>query len=130
MSDKHTERHDNELKNIRRVFKSLKFKYVSDINISTGKGGGDIDLVCYDSKTLFYIELKNGETRIKENFAGFLMKRNSDTHFLKNNYQKTKKLEWNRADVKYFFLFQTPSKEQKKFLENSLTNNQTTKIFL
>ena len=127
MSDKHTERHDNELKNIRRVFKSLKFKYVSDINISTGKGGGDIDLVCYDSKTLFYIELKNGETRIKENFAGFLMKRNSDTHFLKNNYQKTKKLEWNKADVKYFFFIPNTFQRTEKILREQLDkqpNNQ------
>lgn len=104
MPNNYSEEHDKKLKTIRNIFKkSLKFKYVSQINIPTGKGGGDIDLVCHDSNTLFYIELKNGETDIKSNFASFLMKKNSDRHFLKNNFEKTKSLEWKTSEVKYFF---------------------------
>ena len=130
MPNIYTDKHNNELKLIRNIFKkNLGFDYVSDINIPTGKGGGDIDLVCYDSETLFYIELKNGTTAIQDQFANFLMKRNSDLHFLKNNFQKTKTK--NILDVKYFFFVPRITVANEKKLNEILSQqpNQE-KIFI
>lgn len=96
--------HNKVLSGIRSVFKKdLKFSYVSPINVHKGSERGDIDLVCFDSETLFYIELKNGQTDIMDNFKSFLAKRHSDVHFLKHNYEKTKKFNWSSNKVKFFF---------------------------
>ena len=102
---------------------------MSTINIPTGKGGGDIDLVCYDSETLFYVELKHGKTDILAQFDKFLRKRNNDLHFLKNNFDKTKTKII--SDVKYFFfipsIFQST---EKKLKENLKGQPNQEKVFI
>ena len=119
MGNVYTDKHDKELKFIRNIFKKkLGFDYVSTINIPTGKGGGDIDLVCYDSETLFYIELKNGKTDIISQFDKFLRKRNNDLHFLQNNYQKTKNLVI--SDVIYLFFIPSAYKTSEEKLKKNL----------
>lgn len=107
----------------------MGFNYVSSINIPTGKGGGDIDLVCYENETLFYIELKNGITDINTQFAKFLAKKNTDLHFLKNNFDKTKNKVV--SDVKYlFFIPRITTANEEKLKETLSLQHNHENIFI
>lgn len=103
MDEKHKIKHDEILTQIKGVFKKkLKFEFVSEININK-PDGGDIDLICIDNETLFYVEVKSGITNITDQFKSFLGKRKSDIHFLRNKCNQTKNKKWDSNNTKYLF---------------------------
>ena len=123
----YTKDHDEFCINLKNQFEALEFEITSNINISLPKKG-DIDLVCYDSETIIYIEVKNGEN-VEGQFDHFLVKRLDDLEYLKKQSTGFKNLT--TTQVKYlFFAPKCFSKTLDKLNKKKSNQPDTSDIFV
>ena len=122
MSEKHKNLHDDQLKKLQRLFKkTLGFEGVSEINIPLPpKNQGDVDLLCVDSETLFYIEMKAGLSTNRGDFERFLLKRHQDLAALSK--AKHKMLSGTFRQKKFLFFLPNSKYKVEEEIKESIKN--------
>ena len=122
MPETHKNLHDDQLKKIHRVFKkTLGFEAVSEINILLPPNKqGDVDLICVDSETLFYIEMKAGRGTNRADFERFLNKRHQDLAALSK--AKHKILSGTVRQKKFLFFLPNSLAKVEQEIKESIKN--------